>query len=156
RITVPRGERILYVPRGTPYLPRGNLREILAYPGKAADYDDAHFAAALERVGLARLGGALDETQRWDRELSQDEQLSIAFARIVLQRPPWVLIDDAFGALDHEGQARLADIFGNLLPDTAVIHIGRAGPALDALFTRVVQLVRVPPAAADTVTGDRA
>jgi putative ATP-binding cassette transporter len=144
------------VPRGTPYLPRGNLREILAYPGKAADYDDAHFVAALERVGLARLGGALDETQRWDRELSQDEQLSIAFARIVLQRPPWVLIDDAFGALDHEGQARLADIFGKVLPDTAVIHIGRAGPALDALFARVVQLVRVPPAAAGTVTGDRA
>jgi len=156
RITVPRGERMLYVPRGAPYLPRGTLREILAYPGEAADYDDARFAAALDCVGLARLGGALDEAQRWDRELSQDEQLSIAFARIVLQRPPWVLIDDAFAAVDDDGRMRLAGIFRDLLPTTAVIHIGRAGPALDPLFTRVVQLVRLAPAAGDATTGERA
>ena len=30
----------------------------------------------------------LDKTRRWDRELSQDEQLGLAFARIVLQKPP--------------------------------------------------------------------
>jgi putative ATP-binding cassette transporter len=147
---------MLYVPRGAPYLPRGTLREILAYPGEAADYDDARFAAALDCVGLARLSGALDEAQRWDRELSQDEQLSIAFARIVLQRPPWVLIDDAFAAVDDDGRMRLAGIFRDLLPTTAVIHIGRAGPALDPLFTRVVQLVRLAPAASDATTGERA
>jgi putative ATP-binding cassette transporter len=146
RISVPPGERILYVPRGTPYLPRGNLREILAYPGKPDDYDQARFAQALEQVGLARLIGVLDQTQRWDRELSLDEQLNIAFARIVLQMPPWVLIDDALGALDPDIQARIADIFTKLLPRTAVIHIGRVGPVLDPLFSRVVHLVKVPGA----------
>ena len=40
----------------------------------------------------------LDETRRWDRELSQDEQLGLAFARIVLQTPPWLLIDDMLGS----------------------------------------------------------
>ena len=32
QITRPRGEQIFYLPRGTPYLPRGTLREVLAYP----------------------------------------------------------------------------------------------------------------------------
>ena len=32
RITRPKDETIFYLPRGTPYLPRGTLREVLAYP----------------------------------------------------------------------------------------------------------------------------
>lgn len=146
RITLPGGERILYVPRGTPYLPRGSLREILAYPGTADAHDDAAFARALDQVGLGRLVALLDATERWERELSQDEQMTLVFARILLQSPPWVLIDDAFGALDADMQARVADIFTNALPQTAVIHIGRAGTVLDALFTRIVKLVKVIPA----------
>jgi len=31
-VTRPKGEQIFYLPRGTPYLPRGTLREVLAYP----------------------------------------------------------------------------------------------------------------------------
>lgn len=146
RITLPDGERVFYVPRGTPYLPRGSLREILAYPGTADAHDDAAFARALDHVGLGRLVALLDTTERWERELSQDEQMTLVFARILLQSPPWVLIDDAFAALDPELQARVADIFTHALPRTAVIHIGRAGSVLDALFTRTVKLVKLIPA----------
>jgi putative ATP-binding cassette transporter len=32
RIVRPAGETMLYLPRGTPYLPRGTFREVLAYP----------------------------------------------------------------------------------------------------------------------------
>src|SRR5581483_4089896 len=90
RIARPRGENILYVPRGTPYLPRGTLREVLAYPLAVEGYGDSAFVHALERAGLERLAAALDASRRWDRELSQDEQLRLSFARIVLQAPPWV------------------------------------------------------------------
>src|SRR3546814_11403218 len=69
--------------------------------------------------------------------------------RSLLQSPPWVLSDDAFGALDSDMQTRVADIFTNALPRTAVVHIGRAGPVLDALFTRVVKLVKVAPTSGD-------
>lgn len=154
RITLPDGERIFYVPRGTPYLPRGSLREILAYPGAADVYDDAAFTRALEHVGLGRLVARLDVTERWERELSQDEQMTVVFARILLQSPPWVLMDDAFGMLDADLQARVAEIFTNALPQTAVIHIGRAGSLLDALFTHVVRLVKV--SRTDAVVDDAA
>ena len=40
RIVRPRGETILYMPRGTPYLPRGTLREVLAYPLKVESFEE--------------------------------------------------------------------------------------------------------------------
>ena len=39
----------------------------------------------------------LDETHRWDRELSQDEQLCLVFARMLMQTPPGCCIDGTFG-----------------------------------------------------------
>jgi putative ATP-binding cassette transporter len=142
RITQPRNEQILYLPRGTPYLPRGTLREVLAYPQPVERFDAPAFAHALARLGLERLVPMLDLTYRWDRELSQDEQLSLAFARIALQAPPWVLIDDTLGALDDETMGRVVDVFANELERTAVIHVGRAAQARDPFFSRVLHLVK--------------
>jgi vitamin B12/bleomycin/antimicrobial peptide transport system ATP-binding/permease protein len=144
RITHPKDATVFYLPRGTPYLPRGTLREVLAYPMKVDGFDSGAFALALERLGLDRLKPLMDETRRWDRDLSQDEQLALAFARIQLQAPPWVLIDDAIGSLDDEALERVVDVFSNELANTCVIHIGRAAQARDPLFSRVLHLIKVP------------
>jgi vitamin B12/bleomycin/antimicrobial peptide transport system ATP-binding/permease protein len=141
RITRPEGEQIFYLPRGTPYLPRGTLREILAYPLKAESFSDGAFTRALFRLGLERLAPLLDTTHRWDRELSQDEQLCLVFARILLQAPPWVLIDGTLGSLDDDVLALVIDVFSNELERTGVIHIGGAAGA-HALFSRVLHLVK--------------
>ena len=148
RIALPKDEQILYLPRGTPYLPRGTLREVLAYPFKVERFDPAAYPHALRRLGLERVVGVLDETHRWDRELSADEQLSLAFARILLQAPPWVLIDNTFGTLEGDTLERVIDMFTNELEHTSVIHIGSA-QAHDPLFSRVVHLVRAPAAQHD-------
>jgi len=145
RVTLPKDEQILYLPRGTPYLPRGTLREVLAYPFKVERFDPAAYPHALRRLGLERVVGVLDETHRWDRELSADEQLSLAFARILLQAPPWVLIDNTFGTLEGDTLERVIDMFTNELEHTSVIHIGSA-QAHDPLFSRLVHLVRAPAA----------
>jgi putative ATP-binding cassette transporter len=144
RITRPKDEPMLYLPRGNPYLPRGTLREVLAYPLKVEGFGESAFAHALSRLGLARLVPQLDETRRWDRELSQDEQLCLAFARIVLQAPLWVLIDDAFGSLEDEARERINDVFTHELERTSIIHIGRAAQARDPLFSRVLHLIEAP------------
>jgi putative ATP-binding cassette transporter len=142
QITLPKDEQILYLPRGTPYLPRASLREVLAYPLKIESFGADAFAGALRRMGLERLVPMLDTTRRWDRELSQDEQLSLAFARILLQRPPWVLIDDTFSSLDDEALERVVEAFNNDLAQTCLIHIGRAAQARDPLFSRVLHLIK--------------
>ncbi|HEY2418547.1 MAG TPA: ABC transporter ATP-binding protein/permease [Steroidobacteraceae bacterium] len=145
RVTRPKDEQILYLPRGTPYLPRGSLREVLAYPLKVSGFGDDAFAHALKRLGLERLLPMLDTTRRWDRELSQDEQLSLAFARMVLQAPPWVLIDDTLGSLDDESHERVVEVFNDELKRTSLIHIGRAAQARDPMFSRVLHLIKTPP-----------
>jgi putative ATP-binding cassette transporter len=141
RITRPAGEQIFYLPRGTPYMPRGTLREVLAYPLKAESFDDNAFQRVLYRLGLERLTPLLDTTHRWDRELSQDEQLCLAVARMLLQSPPWVLIDGTFGSLDDDVLELVTDVFTNELQRTGIIHIG--GPAqAHPLFTRVLHLIK--------------
>jgi putative ATP-binding cassette transporter len=146
RIELPKDEAILYIPRGTPYLPRASLREVLAYPMKVERFDQAAFAHALARLGLERLVPALDTTQRWDRELSADEQLTLAFARIVLQAPPWIFIDDTLRSLDGDTLERVMDVLAHELEHTAVIHIG-GGQARNPLFSRTLHLIKAPPRA---------
>ena len=145
RITRPAGEQIFYLAGGTPYMPRGTLREVLAYPLKADSFAESDSTRALYRLGLERLAPLLDTTLRWDRELGQDEQLCLAVARILLQRPPWVLIDGTFGLLDDDVLELVIDVFTDELRHTGVIHIG--GPAqAHPLFTRVLHLVKSPGA----------
>ncbi len=144
RIIRPKGETILYVPRGTPYLPRGTLREVLAYPLKIDRFEESHYVQALERIGLSRLVSKLDETQRWDRDLSQDEQLALALARVVLQAPPWVVLDDTFASLDDATLERIIDIFTHDFQQTTVVHIGRAAYMHLPLFARVLHLMKAP------------
>jgi putative ATP-binding cassette transporter len=147
RVTRPRGEQIFYLPRGTPYLPRGTLYEILAYPLKPESFDTAIYTRALYRLGLERLALLVGETRRWDRELSQDEQLCLVFARILIQAPPWLLIDGTLGSLDDDVLDLVVDVFSNELKHTGIIHIGGPGDA-HPLFSSVLHLIKTPRAAA--------
>jgi putative ATP-binding cassette transporter len=142
RITRPRGEELLYMPR-TPYLPPGTLREVLAYPADTDQFEAARYANALARLKLDRLVPMLDVDRRWDRELSEDEQQTLAFARVVLHAPPWLLIDEVLDSLDEDARQDILDIFVADLPDTGVIHIGRADSHAH-LFSRVLHLVKDP------------
>ena len=142
RVAHPRGEELLYMPR-TPYLPPGTLREVLAYPSATAAFDAAAYAKALARLKLDRLVPLLDVSRRWDHELSEDEQQTLAFARVVLHAPPWILIDEVLDGLDEDARQAILGIFAEDLQHTGVIHIGRAD-AHDHLFSRVLHLVKDP------------
>jgi vitamin B12/bleomycin/antimicrobial peptide transport system ATP-binding/permease protein len=142
RVTRPRGEELIYMPR-TPYLPPGTLREVLAYPSTTETFEAAAYTNALVRLKLERLVPILDVSKRWDHELSEDEQQTLAFARVVLHAPPWLLIDEVLDSLDEDARQGILDIFVRDLEHTAVIHIGRAD-AHDHLFSRVLHLVKDP------------
>ena len=68
------------------------------------------------------------------------------FARVVLQAPPWLVMDEAFSAFDDDTLERIIDVLNGPLAHTGIIHIGSAGEAHDRLFTQVVHLVKVPNA----------
>ena len=140
----PQGHRTLCLPR-VPYLPPGTLREVLAYPASVRDFGDDEFRPALERLCLARLVPMLDSVQRWERDLNEDEQHSVAFARAVLHRPDWLLIDEVLDAVEDGTRDRLIDVLAHDFPHTGILYIGRGNPD-DRIFGRVLHLVNDPGA----------
>jgi putative ATP-binding cassette transporter len=142
RVAHPRGEELLYMPR-TPYFPPGTLREALAYPSASGAFEAPAYTKALVRLELERLVPLLDVSRRWDHELNEDEQQTLAFARVVLHAPPWILIDEVLDSLDENARRCILDLFAKDLQHTGIIHIGRAD-AHDHVFSRVLHLVKDP------------
>ncbi|HXA37253.1 MAG TPA: ABC transporter ATP-binding protein/permease [Steroidobacteraceae bacterium] len=142
RVARPSGEEFFFMPR-TPYLSPGTLREVLAYPSKTESFAPAAFESALLRLKLDRLVPMLDVAQRWERELSEDEQQTLAFARVVLHAPPWVLIDEVLDSMDADARQEILAILAKDLEHTGIIHIGRANPG-DHVFSRTLHLVKDP------------
>ncbi len=142
RVQHPKGEEVLYVPR-TPYLPPGTLREVLSYPSPPDKYAAGDYAKALARLKLERLTDSLDVSRRWDHVLNEDEQQAVAFARVLLHAPPWVLIDEVLDSLDDDARRYILGIFDQDLKDAGIIHIGRS-EAQTHEFPRVLHLVKDP------------
>jgi putative ATP-binding cassette transporter len=137
-ILLPPRETMMFMPQ-KPYLPLGTLRVALAYPSPPDAFATEEMRAALVRGGLADFAPMLDREERWDRLMSMGEQQRLAFARLLLQKPRWVFLDEATAALDDENQARVMSIFDDELEGAALISIGhRAG--LERYHTKTLEL----------------
>ncbi len=139
----PPGE-VMFMP-DRPYLPLGTLGAAVCYPSAPGCLDEAAVRAALERVELGRLLPSLGREDRWDKVLSLDEQQRLAFARLLLQAPRWVVLDDAMDALEPAQRRLMLSIFEQELAGTAVVRIARA-PDPDGFYTRTLHLVRLSSA----------
>jgi vitamin B12/bleomycin/antimicrobial peptide transport system ATP-binding/permease protein len=140
-IHLPPRPSMMFMPQ-RPYLPLGSLRAAVSYPASPGRFDDAAVRAALMRVGLGHLVPALEHAQRWDKELPVEEQQRLAFARLLLHRPRWVLIDDAMGALDDEHRRLMLSMFEHELADAAVLSIARS-PVHDGFYARILHFRRL-------------
>jgi putative ATP-binding cassette transporter len=137
-ILLPPRETMMFMPQ-KPYLPLGTLRTALAYPSAPDAFTTDEMRAALGRVNLEGFAPMLDREERWDRLMSVGEQQRLAFARLLLQKPRWVFLDEATAALDDENQARVMSIFDDELQGAALISIGhRAG--LERYHTKTLEL----------------
>jgi putative ATP-binding cassette transporter len=145
KVETPADADNMFVPQ-RPYLPLGTLRGAIAYPSAADKFDDATLCAALDQCGLAHLDGRLDDEERWDQTLSGGELQRVAFARMLLNRPSWVFMDEGTSALDDESQTTLMSLFRTELSATSLLSIGhRAG--LDQFHDRTLTLVHGPEGA---------
>ena len=102
-------------------------------------FNDAVIAKALADVGLERLEPMLGKADRWDRRLSDEEKQRVAFARVILQRPRWVVIDNVLDLVDPASRRRIEAIFTGPLVDVGVINIGDdAGTIVASLPARCI------------------
>jgi len=110
-VLIPGGEQSsLFFPAEV-YVPSGELREAVAYPGLpclAGSYDDAQIEAALRVVGLDNIlndGLAIDKD--WGLVLSSGQKARLSLARLVLHKPLLAALDEPVAHLDVPSRAPL-------------------------------------------------
>jgi putative ATP-binding cassette transporter len=110
----------------------GTLREQLQYPNLRENITDGEIQSALATVNLedlaARMGG-LDSEKDWAAVLSQGEQQRLAFARILLSQPKYVILDEATSALDVTNERRLYELLQS--QDITYISVGHRPSLVD-------------------------
>ncbi|WP_102146023.1 ABC transporter ATP-binding protein/permease [Mycobacterium hubeiense] len=113
-----------------PYIPLGDLRSVVSYPGAAGDYTDADIRSALDTVALGHLATRLDDVADWAKILSPGEQQRIAFARVLLSKPRVVFMDESTSALDEGQEFTLYRTLRTELPQTIVVSVSHR-PSLE-------------------------
>jgi len=123
-----------------PYVPLGTLRRAVAYPLSPDEVDDALLRRTVEEVGLGHFLDRLDEpSTTWEIVLSGGEKQRLGFARVLIQRPEIIFMDEATAALDPQSQEQLMRLLLERLPDATVISVGHR-PELEAYHTRKLVL----------------
>ncbi len=138
-------EGLFFMPQ-KPYVPLGTLRRAAAYPLPPSDVEDALLRKTLEKVGLGHLRDRLDEETTWEQVLSGGEKQRLGFARVLIQRPATIVMDEATAALDPPAQEQLMQLVMERLPDATVISVGHR-PELEAFHTRKLVLGHRPDGA---------
>ena len=108
-IARPAAEEMLFLPQHA-YMILGNLRQQLCYPDLRREVSDEELTAVLKNVNLPHLAahcGGFERDLDFEKVLSVGERQRVAFARVLLHRPRYVLLDEATSALDPENEAML-------------------------------------------------
>jgi vitamin B12/bleomycin/antimicrobial peptide transport system ATP-binding/permease protein len=140
-ILMPVGARVSFIPQ-QPYFPIGTLRSAILFPSTAADVTDDVIREKLTMCGLEHLNGRLDETDQWGSLLSGGEQQRLAFARVLVQPPEILIMDEPTASLDELSQFKLMEYMRDQLSETMVLHAGHR-PGLEHFHNREIQLVRM-------------
>jgi putative ATP-binding cassette transporter len=134
----PVGE-LMFIPQ-KPYMLLGSLREQLCYPQAVDRCSDAQLRHVLEEVRLGELVQRypdLDIKQDWPRLLSLGEQQRLAFARLLLNGPAFVVLDEATSALDVATEKRLYELL--VQREMAFVSVGHR-PTLKDYHNTVLEL----------------
>ncbi|WP_310425346.1 ABC transporter ATP-binding protein/permease [Chamaesiphon sp. VAR_48_metabat_135_sub] len=121
----------LFLPQ-KPYMLLGTLREQLKYPNLRENITDGEIQSALATVNLEDLSermGGLSTEKDWAAVLSQGEQQRLAFARILLSQPKYVILDEATSALDVTNERRLYELLQS--KDITYISVGHRPSLVD-------------------------
>lgn len=120
-IDLPRDPVFFMPPR--PYLPAGTLRAAICYPLAHEECTDAALTEALELVHLDALKEQLDTEDNWAVALSREQQQRLGVARLLLQKPKWILLQECMDSLDSSCEFKMLRLIAQRLPDAAILTI---------------------------------
>ncbi|WP_142187699.1 ABC transporter ATP-binding protein/permease [Agrobacterium pusense] len=134
------GSRLFMLPQ-RPYIPSGTLRRAVCYPQAAESWTAEEIGAALDKVGLGHLKDKVEEEAPWDQTLSGGEKQRLTFARLLLNDPDIIVMDEATAALDEKSQDRMMQTVIGELPDATIISVAHRAE-LEAFHSRKITLER--------------
>lgn len=139
----PAGDGTLFLSQ-IPYLPLGDLRTAIEYPGKQEGISDDTLREVLTKVHLGHLVDRLDEEADWAKVLSPGEQQRLAFGRILLIKPTVVFMDEATSAVDEGLEYSLYKLIRTELPETMVVSVAHRS-TVDQHHTQKLELEGTGP-----------
>jgi len=139
RIVRPEAGEMLFLPQ-RPYMLLSSLRSQLLYPHLDMKISDEKLQELLVRVNLpeliARFGG-LEAELDWAKVLSVGEQQRVAFARVLLAAPRYVILDEATSALDIANEEALYQQLAD--SETTMVSVGHR-PSILKFHPQVLEL----------------
>jgi len=121
-VRYPTAAGAMFLPQ-LPYAPLGDLRTVVCYPTMPESLGDREIRSALDDVTLGHLGLRLDDVADWSKVLSPGEQQRVAFARVLLNAPSAVFLDESTSALDEGQEFALYRRLRERLPDCIVVSV---------------------------------
>jgi putative ATP-binding cassette transporter len=119
-------KEIMFLPE-RPYLPHATLRELLLHTGEETKTPEREILNILNKLKLTNLVehiGGLDTETHWWKLLSLGDQQLLAFARVWLAKPDFLVLDRPHSSLDSETIALLL----KLLADREITYINFGDP----------------------------
>jgi len=138
-INRPKPQEMLFLPQHA-YMAVGSLRVQLNYPNLDRPVSDDELREVLDQVnlpGLVERCGGFDAEFDFEKILSVGERQRLAFARVLLKRPRYVLLDEATSALDRDNEATLYQAL--VAGSTTLVSVSHH-PALVRYHTQVLEL----------------
>ncbi|HEY5139312.1 MAG TPA: ABC transporter ATP-binding protein/permease, partial [Methylococcales bacterium] len=122
RIELPDEEPMFFMPP-RPYLPDGTLHAAICYPSSPETFSQEMIEEFLKLAGLEELAGQLEQTDSWEKALSREQQQRLGLVRLLLYRPKWILLQEAFDSLDPDGEELMLQLICQELPEAAMLTI---------------------------------
>jgi len=121
-IELPSQGRLFFMPP-RPHLPTGSLRNAICYPSSRRLFSLEQIEQALRLAGLEHLIDQLDQKGNWVQTLAREEQQRLGMVRLLLNRPQWIFLQEAFDSLDSYEEERMLHLICEQLPDATLLII---------------------------------
>jgi putative ATP-binding cassette transporter len=119
-IELPCQGRLFFMPP-RPHLPNGTLRNAICYPSSRRVFTQEQIEQALRLAGLEHLIEQLDQKDNWVQTLAPKEQQRLGMVRLLLNRPQWIFLQEAFDSLDPQEAERMLSLICEQLPNVTLL-----------------------------------
>lgn len=135
-IELPDNEQLFFMPP-KPYLPTTSLRSSICYPASGDSFAQDDLEDAMEMAGVKELLPQIDTISDWAKTLEREQQQRLGMVRLLLHKPKWILMQEAFDSLDPEGEVDMIRLIDKKLPESALLTITKQ-PTIQAMHKRQI------------------